>query len=1252
MGGTPEQPDQFSSSNRLQDQEQNTKTKKPDGNTAGTQNDIDRMIDSASQRGDGFSEVGGGEEEHVLESVMEDDVPMERIASLPQGSATPGEMTFACALHQNGRYRYLDAVLDTGCGPGYLVGGSCGMEVIPACYRVEMADGSTVSITEMVETDLVVGTRVENVRMKVLPNSSVKEPYILFGRELIARFNIQTDGCKVNMGHEVLHDAVNFVTEVEQQLVELPRVEDVDSERVNLPIGPEGKEAVENAIKGLLNLNKELDFCEGAMMRLRELSSEELRDTPGQQYTFELTLPLASKPVSATAANRLYSAAVYRKLSPAARTEFDELVQGYVQRGWWKPADFELCATKCGYAANVFPVVAAGKKTRLVSDFRMLNQFYPSSTKTPRIHHPLMLLRCLPAEHLVIADCRSAFYRVRLSEPVWLNVGGRDFLCQRLAFGLSMGPEGLRGSLGALWSAWKKDIAKGPGYGALFVDDFFVTAKADVAPFFHLLDRCGFEIPVEKFQNDLTESKLLGVTLERRGSTVGLRCERLPLVELVKQVQTNATKKLIFTLAGIIGYDPAHLHPERRLIADLLRSIVGKYQVAWTQVLELQECDQMVVDDLLKWLLSLNDSDCNHKTTPGKNLHLRLETDASKFGMGFVLKHRNAPNMPWVDIYSDASAWKRVQRNYHVNRLESFALLLGLRVVTMFLEFIRDSCLGPEGPVVLVEVYSDSTTALAWARTGEPQVNYKSIEMRQIQSLAESLHCELKLLRKLAGEVTISHIPGTANSEGDRLSRLLYRDLKGTCLGDRVHQGKLPRDSVVQMVTEESKPTLVRSIAEDCRTLTDLLLSLRQAAKAFMCWGGRARIELTASEGGSSEVDVFAPHVIGILGRAAQVVSSPKDKNQYICVEDVYYLEQSLFTGDIIRRVVIPNHIELIRVRELIVRHFHEKNHHRGSRFDAGSLAMSVFKLEGVHSVVKSVIAKCLLCARKNAILRKGMAAAVQTVKREVCLPPFSRVSFDFVQFGTTNVLSALCIDTSVLFLSVVPNASADGAIYALTRMARLYCVEIRRLLSDNAKALSTKFESLARKEWNGVEFFKRAPYESSQNLVERSHKDMWSVLRSRKASKLLREEVWDITDQVLEEVCYIVNRRPLGVTETGEVVTPAKLAWGSNWIGDGGNRLVKFREFFYENLFALHRRRHLPNRKMRRALVPVGDMVLYQYAVRGAKDEFEHEVGKVVAIDGNIVTVQSRKREYKVGSSSIIPLDKYFQVQVEADTG
>lgn len=1217
MGGSPKQPD-FLSSYRSQKQY----NKKP------------KTFKS-------FGEDLGG---NPAVASREPEVPRERLASLP----FPQEMTFACSLSQGSRVHYLDAVLDTGCGSGFVVGGACGFSVIPACYPVELADGSTVRVVELVEVELTVGRRTELVLLKVLPSSAAREPYVLFGRELKARFQLETQGCRVIMDGEVLHDAISFLSDSwsgdpgeGEKLTELPPVERDTQESVSLPIGKLEKEAVERVIEMELQIRRELDFCAGATMVLRRLDGSDRRDTGNQGFTFELTLPPAAKPVSSAAANRLYSASVYRKLNEEDRKEFDDLVDQYVQRGWWAPADYEECATRCGYAANVFPVVAKGKKTRLVSDFRMLNQFYPASTRTPRIHHPLMLLRCLAGDNLIVADCRSAFYRVRLADPVWLHVGGRNFLCHRLAFGLSMGPEGLRASLGALWNLWKQDLARGPGYGALFVDDFFVTQGRDVPTLFYMLERCGFEVPVEKFQNDLAVTRLLGSTLRREHELMALECDDVTISELVERVRKNPTKKEFFALAGRVGYDPSHLHPERRLIADILRSVVGKYQTSWTQKIETTRDDEAVVDELLGWLLEVGQAGCMHTTTPGYRMFFRIETDASKYGMGVVIRHRSDPQAPWSVLYMDATAWKRVQRNYHVNRLEAYAMLIGLRVLGLFLDFVREANLGKGEVPTEVEVHSDSTTALAWARTGEPQVGYKSIEMRQILALAESLHLELRNLRGKAG-VVLHHIQGDLNRDGDRLSRLLYRPLGNRCLGDFVQVPKKQAAADEKICKVEEKQSFLSLLAEESRDLPELLDRVHRWSLAFSSWGGRAGPEPSTEgglQGGMWE-----------LGKMSQALFRPRKDHMYTMINGVYVVEQTLFNGEVVRRIVIPNQKELVRVRELICRFYHGQNQHRGVKFDVANLTTSTFHLEGVFRAVQSIIAKCWTCARKNAILRKALCQPVQTVPRVITFPPFSRISIDFVHFRATTVLSVLCTDTGVLFLSVVSAASAEGAIQGLRRLSHLYCVQIRRVMSDNARALSKSFQVEARKLWGDCQFVTRAAYESSQNPVERAHRDMWSILRSRKSTKSLSEDIQDITNEVLEEVMCIVNRRPLG-TQGDTVVTPARLAWGANQIGPGGERLENFRRFFYENLFALNRRRHLPNRRLRRAFVPVGDMVLFQHGTREAKDQFEHRVGRVIAIEGNIITVQSQGKEVKVGSASVIPLSRYFQVERETGT-
>ena len=143
----------------------------------------------------------------------------------------------------------------------------------------------------------------------------------------------------------------------------------------------------------------------------------------------------------------------------------------------------------------------------------------------------------------------------------------------------------------------------------------------------------------------------------------------------------------------------------------------------------------------------------------------------------------------------------------------------------------------------------------------------------------------------------------------------------------------------------------------------------------------------------------------------------------------------------------------------------------------------------------------------------------------------------------------------------------------------------------------------------------------------------------------MVRSEREVIDEECLEEVCFIVNRRPLGTTEEGSIVTPALLAWGSNCI-QGTDKLVNVRRYFYENLFAMQRRRHMPSRHQRRAILSVGTNVLFQYG-HGDKAEFHHDVGQVVAIDGSSLTIRAGRKSYKVASSAIIPLNAYFQSQV-----
>ena len=101
----------------------------------------------------------------------------------------------------------------------------------------------------------------------------------------------------------------------------------------------------------------------------------------------------------------------------------------------------------------------------------------------------------------------------------------------------------------------------------------------------------------------------------------------------------------------------------------------------------------------------------------------------------------------------------------------------------MCLEFVESAeVVEIRTPVDLV-VCSDSTTAVSWARKGDPLAGYKSVEMRAMVELANALNKEVELLRRLCTSFEMFHIPGLDNSDTDRLSRLLYRPAQGGALG-------------------------------------------------------------------------------------------------------------------------------------------------------------------------------------------------------------------------------------------------------------------------------------------------------------------------------------------------------------------------------------------------------------------------------------------------------------------------------------
>ncbi len=434
---------------------------------------------------------------------------------------------------------------------------------------------------------------------------------------------------------------------------------------------------------------------------------------------------------------------MYHRLSEKDKSDFAAQIAKYCTLGWWRPASRSECeSASCGPPAHVF-AIEQKSRLRLVCDLREFNSLFmphgSSVSEQPSIALSISALR-VSEDGVVIGDCSSAFYKVRLKSPIWIHAGPLgDFLCFRMTFGMSCGPEGLEASLGVLWKLFSK--SRPSGCGSLYVDDFWLCSPdvmASTGALLHMLSACGFDVATRKFQSSASKDSLsiLGVKVALSPTLSVIDCQRRTRLEpfsadlVSRAARSKLTKSRLFALSGALSYDAPRMHLEAKVCADLLRSISGAVKCEWDVPLDVKQFDKtdtLMYHTLLDWIESLvkDDCDCKHSAprpvssamNPNKCV-LRLSSDASLSGGAFVLEFYEAGSSTWTTIYGDAWVWSRTQTSYHTNRLEAIALFRGLRGLSQFAEFQISSKFGERGPDLSCDVFTDSMPALAWATKG------------------------------------------------------------------------------------------------------------------------------------------------------------------------------------------------------------------------------------------------------------------------------------------------------------------------------------------------------------------------------------------------------------------------------------------------------------------------------------------------------------------------------------------------------
>lgn len=1169
---------------------------------------------------------------------------------------TNEELSFTVTVNGNIEMR---CVVDTGAGSSYLMLPDkldYGLKLQACRWTVRLADGTRRTMTELVQASLTVGGRYHNVQLVVVRIADATEGYLLMGRNLIREFQVYiaptgdlfVGGWDERDQIRALEDVLQSNEGIEELINnQLPRQEALfplaDEDRVTVPIEDNDKSAV---LQCLIDLTKKgwvtVRHTPMVDIRLRELAPEDRKDVPNQQYTFELSLRGCR---GARPDIRNYSEGAIRRLNTKELSEYKVLIQQYLNYGWWTEGTLEdCCAKSVTPAACVFPVIREGRDMRLVCDFREANRDFVSSVDGELLWHSLAAIRMKGLNQLLIADAKSAFYRVRLVSPqeVWLATGTGHFLCKRMAFGLSFGPSGLRESLGLLFGLWKKSLTE-EAMAGMFVDDMFLCSAGEwerpFGIFAEFLQMCGFEVPKKKFQL-ITEGSqpgtLFGANISITKDAMKVSCGREHRLKQCRRLLERGkfTKADVFGAAGLLSYDASRMHAEERLASDVLRSLIGSAfsTVSWKKQLqldELSELDAKIFSTITRWIMQLCEQPvCEHVSplSTGQRIDLlRLESDASQYGGAFRLYIGD------VELVQDAYAWKKAEWNYHSNRLELISAFRAIHAMTRFLE---KYCELNRGRVHIsqISIGIDNEPSVAWINKGmKPTTKGKQYEFRQMCRVHDGIREELNVLKRMADSVVVFHLPGMFNT-ADPLSRLLDRDHLGKLLRERHVRGSEP---VCAIREQQKPPTPFIEVLASCSFSFPILLANLAKTRGLL----NRRL--------SQSTDAWDEENIQSFARACQV--HMKDDNTYLREDGIFYHVITNYNGETLKRYVIPR---LESVQQRIVRHFHELDGHRGKKHDFSRLiAHDTFYLESAYKAVSTNVSRCLICMRKNAIIDRRVTAA--TIPRDVSLPPFSRIAIDYVFMAGDSVLSAVCLDTLYLFLVRTEGTTAESSAQAVQRLANRFCVEIRLIHCDNDKRFGKRFQNLLRAEGHlQLAVTNTAPYSSQQNPVERLHREMWSILRTRRLGHLVAEHV--ITDELLEGVSAIINRRPLGVSTDGPrwiVVTPARLAFGSAY-NQTGSELHGIRTFYYEECFLQFRRRQLPSKGQRRAPLRVG-MVVLCYDPTAGKAELSFFAARVVAMEpGNRVQVRGPTGDLrKVTANTVVPLADYFQVDHSPDS-
>ncbi|GKT32505.1 Transposon Tf2-6 polyprotein, partial [Aduncisulcus paluster] len=470
---------------------------------------------------------------------------------------------------------------------------------------------------------------------------------------------------------------------------------------------------------------------------------------------------------------------------PFARQEFARReIEDLLQRGHIEP-------TKAGNPAPCL-VVCNNGKLRLVIDYRKLNSKIKADTFPIPLQNDLFQ-GIQEAGYFCQLDLKNGYHNVKIEE------GSKDLTTFAVPWGVfrwNVMPFGIMTAPSHFQRIMEKTVGKCEGV-AIYLDDILIKGKTKgelvdrTKKVLKILKERNLILNLEKSNFGNTRVKYLGFIFEKGKMAIAESKKTL-----INMFTVPKTKRQLRSFLGMLNFVREFVPNMAVVATPLYHATNGPGSLIWNEECEnaFVELKKRVTNAEIRWLYD-------------PKLSLRVYTDASKLGVGAVLKQIDGDGNERTIAYASRKFNER-ESNWPTIEQEAFGLYWACKTWRQFL-------LGRE-----FELYTDHRNLLFIEKSPSSTI------LRYKMYLAEYQH---KLV----------HVPGLDNSEADFLSRSIVSTAEAAEEASQGAKSKEPEE--MPSTTELEMDKLEEKLKNIQKRLKE-----RHAARHD---GGKALIDFAKKEG-------------------------------------------------------------------------------------------------------------------------------------------------------------------------------------------------------------------------------------------------------------------------------------------------------------------------------------------------------------------------------------------------------------------